>query len=65
VAAVGSLYFMLYLYEWLCWTNKAKERRFKSQFAVLVEYRAWVSCARHVILTAVLDDYSLSWSDLR
>ena len=37
VAAVGSLYFMLYLYEWLCWTNKAKERRFKSQY---VEYAA-------------------------
>ncbi|CAG2213332.1 FZO1 [Mytilus edulis] len=37
VAAVGSLYCMLYLYEWLSWTNKAKERRFKSQY---VEYAA-------------------------
>lgn len=37
VAAVGSLYLMLYLYEWLSWTNKAKERRFKSQY---VEYAA-------------------------
>ncbi|VDH94543.1 mitofusin, partial [Mytilus galloprovincialis] len=37
VVAVGSLYCVLYLYEWLSWTNKSMERRFKSQF---VEYAA-------------------------
>ncbi|VDI64294.1 mitofusin [Mytilus galloprovincialis] len=31
-AAVGSLYSILYIYEWFTWTNKAKGKRFKSQY---------------------------------
>ncbi|KAL1465025.1 hypothetical protein WDU94_004621, partial [Cyamophila willieti] len=28
----GAVYSCLYLYEWLTWSNKAKEREFKSQY---------------------------------
>lgn len=32
IAVVGALYGLLYLYERMTWTNKAKERSFKRQY---------------------------------
>ena len=32
IAVVGALYGVLYLYERMTWTNKAKERSFKRQY---------------------------------
>lgn len=32
IAIAGAIYGSLYLYEWLMWTNKAKERQFKRQY---------------------------------
>lgn len=32
IAVVGALYGLMYLYERMTWTNKAKERSFKRQY---------------------------------
>ncbi|KAI5712644.1 hypothetical protein M8J76_001169 [Diaphorina citri] len=32
IMVTGAVYSCLYLYEWLTWSNKAKEREFKSQY---------------------------------
>jgi mitofusin len=32
IVVIGGIYGCIYLYEWLTWTNKAKEQEFKRQY---------------------------------